>query len=158
MYFVYLGLHDKTSLVTSSTYSFPTVKMTPQSLYVVIFKLLLFTFIFTGRFPIFNKHESYDDKTLRNDIALFYLSTDVTLNNYIQIACLPTSTSTSTSYPGVNLDVYAVGWGKLSSSDTTTPNLLNNVKLSTYTASQCPYTTFYDAGIICAGNLENCFK
>ena len=105
---------------------------------------------------LFNKHESWYDTTFRNDIALFYLSSDVTLNNYIQIACLPTSTSTS--YPGVNLDVYAVGWGKLSSSDTITPNLLNNVKLSTYTASQCPYTTFYDAGMICAGNLENFFK
>ncbi len=81
---------------------------------------------------------------------MLYLDSDVTLTSNIQIACLPTSTSTS--YPGVYEDVYAAGWGLLSSSHTTTPNLLYNVKLSTYYASQCPYPDFYDDGIICAGN------
>jgi hypothetical protein len=95
------------------------------------------------------KHSSYSDTTLQNDIALLYLSADVTLNNYIQTACIPTSPSTS--YPGENIDVYAAGWGLLSSADSTGPNLLYNVKLSTYAASLCPYSSFDSAGMICAG-------
>ena len=86
---------------------------------------------------------------LQYDIALLYLTNEVTLNNYIQTACLPTSSSTS--YPGVNLDVYAAGWGFLNNYDATTPNLLYNVKLSTYATSQCPYSGFDTAGMICAG-------
>ena len=82
-------------------------------------------------------------------MALLYLSADVTLNSNIQTACLPTSSSTS--YPGENIEVYAAGWGLLNSDDSTTPNLLYNVKLSTYAASLCPYPSFYDAGMICAG-------
>ncbi len=96
------------------------------------------------------KHKSYSDRTLQNDIALLYLESDVTLNNYIQIACLPSASSTS--YPGANIVVYAAGWGLLNSSESTTPNILNNVKLSTYSSSKCPYSNFYDAGMICAGN------
>jgi trypsin len=98
------------------------------------------------------KHASYSDTTFQNDIALLYLASDVTLNNYIQIACIPSTSSTS--YPGINLDVYAAGWGLLSSSESTTPNLLYNVKLSTYSSAQCPYSGYYDDGMICAGNKK----
>jgi len=73
----------------------------------------------------------------------------VTLNNFIQLACLPTTQSTT--YVGAGLSVYAAGWGLLSSSSPSTPNLLYNVKLSTYAASSCPYSGFNSAGMICAG-------
>ena len=46
---------------------------------------------------------------LLNDIALLILDQAVTLNEKIQIACLPQSTSST--YPGDNLDAWAVGWG-----------------------------------------------
>ena len=85
------------------------------------------------------------------------LTTPVTLNNFIQLACLPTTQSTT--YPAAGLSVYAVGWGLLSSSATSTPNLLYNVRLSTYAARQCPYSGFNSAGMSCAGekNMNKSF-
>jgi secreted trypsin-like serine protease len=127
-YSVFLGLQDKTSIVTSGTYSAPTVKSTVSS---------------------FVANPSFNPTYLTNDIALLKLSSPVTLNNYIQIACLPTAQSTT--YPGVGLSVYAAGWGLLSSSSATTPNQLYNVKLTTYPAANCPYQGYFDAGTICAG-------
>jgi hypothetical protein len=44
-----------------------------------------------------------------NDIALLILDRDVTLNEKIQIACLPQSPSNT--YPGNNMDAWIVGWG-----------------------------------------------
>ena len=76
----------------------------------------------------------------------------VTLNNFIQLACLPTIQSTT--YPGAGLSVYAAGWGLLSSTAAAKPYLLYNVKLSTYAASQCPYSGFNSAGMICAGKKK----
>lgn len=40
-------------------------------------------------------HENYDQDTTENDITLLKLTTPVTLNNYVNIACLPTKTVTS---------------------------------------------------------------
>jgi hypothetical protein len=87
---------------------------------------------------------------------MLYLTRDVTLNNYIQPACLPSASSTS--YPGTYVDVYTAGWGFLNSGDVTSPNVLYNVKLSTYTAAQCPFIIFDDVLLICAGKKRKCFK
>ena len=135
MYTVYLGLHDKSSLDRDGTYSLPTIKMSVSKVVVVNWKNLLI--ILTKNSNFFNKkHAGYSSSTYLNDIALIYLSSNVTLNNFIQIgislqilpfylqttktfwfnnylACLPTVTSSS--YPGTNLNVYAAGWGTLSS-------------------------------------------
>ena len=81
---------------------------------------------------------------------MLYLTSDVTLNNYIQIACLPSATSST--FPGTNVFAYAAGWGLTSTYAITQPDLLNNVKLTVYPASNCAYTDFFDAGQICAGS------
>ena len=44
-----------------------------------------------------------------NDIGLLILDQNVTLNEKIQIACIPQSSSNT--YPGNNLDGWIVGWG-----------------------------------------------
>jgi secreted trypsin-like serine protease len=105
--------------------------------------------ILKAKFYLKKKHPSYSSTTLQNDIAMLYLSAAVTLNSYIQIACLPTTTSTS--YPGVGVSVYAAGWGVTSTYATSYPNVLQNVKLTTYSASTCPYQYFFNSGMICAG-------
>lgn len=57
----------------------------------------------------------------------------------------------SNTYPGTNVNVFAAGWGTLSSGGST-PNNLNNVKLTAYAASSCSrVTTNLGNGQICAG-------
>ena len=46
------------------------------------------------------KNENYDGTTNLNDIALLILTTEIELNNYTQIACLPQKSAT---YPGENI-------------------------------------------------------
>jgi secreted trypsin-like serine protease len=122
MFTVYLGLHLKSQLNT-----LPSVAMSVSSV---------------------KKHESYSTTTLVNDIAILTLTNKATLNNYIQIACLPTSSSDT--YPGTNVDVYAAGWGTLSSGGST-PDALNNVKLTAYAASSCSTVATLTTAQICAG-------
>ena len=85
------------------------------------------------------------------------MKNEVTLNKFIQIACLP---SYSPSYPdnGTDLDAFAVGWGKSATNATVAPDLLNNVKLKIYNSSMCSQTgvsvTKNWASQICAGDLS----
>lgn len=79
-------------------------------------------------------HESYSETTLLNDIAIFKLTEEVSLNNYVQVACLPTKKSNE--YPVPEEDSYAAGWGTLASGGTT-PDILNDVKLTIYRSSRC---------------------
>ena len=53
----------------------------------------------------------YNLELQQNDIALLKLATPVTLNNHIQVACLPTDASSFSSYPLPNTRAIAVGWG-----------------------------------------------
>ena len=76
------------------------------------------------------------------------LSSDVVLNNNIQLGCLPGIKSNT--YPGTNVDVYAAGWGALNSSDVFSDSL-NNVKLTAYDASSCNNVGTLNNGQICAG-------
>ena len=78
---------------------------------------------------------------------MLYLTSDVTLNNYIQIACLPAA---STSYPATYTSAYAVGWG-VTVNGGATPDVLYNEKLTTYPQGNCNYYNYYDAGMVCAG-------
>ena len=82
---------------------------------------------------------------------MLYLTSDVTLNTYIQIACLPAA---STSYPTTSSYAYAVGWGVTTNGATTTPDVLYNEKLTTYPQGNCNYYNYYDAGMVCAGKLN----
>ena len=72
----------------------------------------------------------------------------VKLNQYIQLGCLPTNQSDT--YPGINVAMYAAGWG-LTSSEGTSPDFLNNVKITAYDASYCSLVSALENGQICAG-------
>ncbi len=82
------------------------------------------------------------------------LSSDVVLNNYIQIGCLPGIKSNT--YPGTNVDVYAAGWGRLNFGGTV-PDSLYNVKLTAYDASSCSKVGTLNNGQICAGLIIKYF-
>ena len=56
-------------------------------------------------------HQSINDSDYLNDIGLLILDQDVTLNEKIQISCL--RPSSSNTFPGINLDTYIVGWGRI---------------------------------------------
>ena len=100
------------------------------------------------------KHESYDSNNQANDIAILTLSSDVVLNNYIQIGCLPGIKSNT--YPGTNVDVYAAGWGRVDY-DIIAPDSLYNVKLTAYDASSCSKVGKLNKGQICAGLIIKYF-
>lgn len=78
------------------------------------------------------------------------------MNEYIQIACLPDPQISG--YPiASNQDAYAVGWGTTSSGATTTPNTLQNTKITVYNSSMCsnvlPSISKNWQSQICAGSL-----
>ena len=56
------------------------------------------------------KHANFLETSqgVNNDIALLVLSSEVTLNEFIQIACLPESNTDS--FPTNGLSAYAVGY------------------------------------------------
>lgn len=70
-----------------------------------------------------------------NDIALIELDSEVTLNNYVQLGCVPDSSISN--YPSsTGMDVWAAGWGSLTSGRTG-PDNLYNVKMTLYSSSSC---------------------
>ncbi len=56
------------------------------------------------------KHPNFDQTNELNDILIIKLTSMVTLNEYIQITCLPNSSI----YPPINTVAYAAGWGLIS--------------------------------------------
>lgn len=79
---------------------------------------------------------------------------DVTLNKYIQVACLPQQTSSS--YPSTNSSAWIVGWG-LTQEDGVVSRLLKNAKVTIYDGDQ--YCLNYNPYIdwnkqICAGEYN----
>ena len=86
------------------------------------------------------------------DIAILKLSSEVTLNNYIHIACLPQVSSNS--YPPANSVAYVAGWGTLSY-EGSSPSNLNNVRITVYNSSRCGNVTDTNDwnSQICAGEI-----
>jgi secreted trypsin-like serine protease len=81
------------------------------------------------------KHQNYNPNNLLNDIAILKLSEEVTLNERIQIACLPQQKSQN--YPSqTNIDSWVVGFGTTSSGGSLS-NDLKNVKITLYPSTQC---------------------
>ena len=110
-YVVYVGVYDNSFLSSGAAPSYPAVKMTVRNvirvMVLVKLKVLLFTFIFFFKFI---KHPNYDSKNYLNDIAILQLSNPVTLNQYVQIACLPNPSYNSNSFPPTSYLAYAMGW------------------------------------------------
>jgi hypothetical protein len=118
-----LGVHDTSKLATSVS----VVKIKGSNIVVVSF--LLYLNIFSIKNFIYNffiKHENYNDTTYENDIALLKLPYEVTLNKYIQVACLPQQPSSS--YPSSNQSAWIVGWG-LTDEEGFSSKLLKNAKI-----------------------------
>lgn len=85
-----------------------------------------------------------------NDIALLKLVSEVVLNEFIQIACLPRSILPVNSMPT------AVGWG-LTSVSGSISDVLREVAITVYDGSFCKFTTSSIknwGSQICAGDLS----
>ena len=98
---------------------------------------------------------SFDDQNVLNDIAILKLNSIVSLNEQIQLACLPNPKWNSNSYPPVNSTAWIIGWGttKLLGSAS---NKLENAVINVYDSSFCNKVVGYYAknwnSQICAGN------
>ena len=76
----------------------------------------------------------------------------VTLNEYVQISCLPENKSFP--YGSDNEMAIAVGWGLLNEFDDYPPIKMNNVQLIVYNETMCENVTiveFSESTQICAG-------
>ncbi len=69
-----------------------------------------------------------------NDIAILKLAQSVTLNSYVQVACLPKNKPSS--FPSYNQPSYSVGWGSTTEGGEL-PDLLKNTKLTIYNETIC---------------------
>ena len=101
------------------------------------------------------KHENFSPTTFLNDIAIIKLQSKVSLNNNVELACLPSRTTSF--YPSQSyIDSYAAGWGLEAENAANVANSLNNVKLTIYPFSVCDSVTGADGNYlsqICAGEL-----
>ena len=100
----------------------------------------------------FEKHPDFDPNRFLNNIAIMTLSNDVTLSEYVQVACLPTSTSTS--YPPVNSAVWNVGWGSFSMNGQMSSSLMN-MRVNALDPTKCNFILPTDWNAqMCSGNTQ----
>jgi len=82
----------------------------------------------------FTIHEDYIEKGYSNDIALIMLDKSATLNNYVNVACLPDGNKDV----DLNSKCYITGWGKTVGTDhTSLSNILQEAKLPILENSEC---------------------
>ncbi len=88
-----------------------------------------------------------------NDIALFKLKNKIILNEFVQLACLPTKNLITTP----DTISYAVGWGLLGYFGELA-DLQRNVMLTIYDQNACymtaPFVEKNNESQICAGDLN----
>ncbi len=74
-------------------------------------------------------HHNYDTNTFINDIAIIRLESSINMTDQsTALICLPSTNDTE--YPSADETVVAIGWGILSSDDTTPSNILQQVTLN----------------------------
>ena len=78
------------------------------------------------------------------------LASKVTLNQKVQVACLPNEKSST--FPSPVRAAYAVGWGTTSYSGSVS-DVLQAVDLKIYENSYCSWTSHSSRSQICAGDL-----
>lgn len=132
MYSVYLGIHDIVDVFAQS-FSYPVRKVSVMS---------------------FIRHPQFDPVDLKNDIAVIKLRSSVSLDNYVQLACLPKNSV----YPSGE-NVWTAGWGDLTESASALISFrLNNVQFTLYNMNECGNVSiglFKDSNSqICAGDLN----
>jgi secreted trypsin-like serine protease len=125
-YRVYLGVQDRSSLTGSTVQQMTVTRI--------------------------HKHSSYSSSTLRNDIATLVFSGNAILNQYVQLACLPSSSSSS--YPSSSQSSWVAGWGTTSSGGSTSSSL-RNVRVTVLANSQCSsvYSSSNSNEQVCAGEI-----
>ncbi|XP_061196173.1 dorsal-ventral patterning tolloid-like protein 1 [Saccostrea echinata] len=92
-------------------------------------------------------HENYDEDTTENDITLLKLQTPVTLNNYVNLVCLPKRTVSNGQH------CYITGFGD--TMGTCCRNVLKQAEIPIIDVGKCNSTRYTDGQIfstnICAG-------
>ncbi|CAF1169356.1 unnamed protein product [Rotaria sordida] len=73
-------------------------------------------------------HESYDDLTLNDDVALIRLHTNISLDDQVSLACIAPANMTDQELKEGGTLV-ATGWGAMESVNRTRPNVLQQVRL-----------------------------
>jgi hypothetical protein len=73
-----------------------------------------------------------------NDIMILKLARPVSLDQNVQVACLPSFQSET--FPAPDQPAYLVGWGKTSFPDGQYSQELRNIKLQIYNQSACAGT------------------
>ncbi|XP_045501829.1 chymotrypsin-2-like [Colias croceus] len=76
-------------------------------------------------------HEDYDDKKIKNDIALIKVSTDIEFSDKVQPIALPTKNTK----PGAN--VLLSGWGREEDGDVGIPNDLQMINQTVISVLSC---------------------
>jgi len=102
---------------------------------------------------IYNNNEGYqyNSGTLENDFVIIKLDSPLTLNNDVQPACLPSS-STYLGVSSTEEQCFTSGWGTLSSGGSS-PNTLQYVRVPAITNEACndDYGGSITDSMICAG-------
>jgi hypothetical protein len=84
---VYVGAYDVSFLIYGYNLTSPTVKMSVRKVM---------------------RHPNYNSNQYSNDVAIYFLSSRMKFNEYVQPACLPNPSYGI--YPANNSSVYASGW------------------------------------------------
>ncbi|KAL1277875.1 hypothetical protein QQF64_024548 [Cirrhinus molitorella] len=97
-------------------------------------------------------HPSYSTTTQNNDIALLQLSSSVTFTDYIKPVCLAAASSVFRR----GTKSWITGWGKLNSTDTQIPNMLQEVEIPIVDNDVCnmAYGGLITSNMMCAGLNE----
>jgi secreted trypsin-like serine protease len=101
-------------------------------------------------------HESYDDRTLNDDVAVIRLKTPIPLEDRVSLACIaPADMTNQELIAGAPL--VATGWGALESANRSTPNVLQQVRLESVSSSHPLCSPLVGGGVnarpgqMCAG-------
>lgn len=132
MYTAYVGMHD-ISGVFSQNLVFPERKVSVMS---------------------FIRHPQFDPNDLKNDIAVIKLRNSVSLDSFVQIACLPRNIDYD-----AGTDVWTAGWGDLGEDRSMLVSFkLQNVRFTLNKIDECENVSigfFKDSNKqICAGDVN----
>ncbi|XP_056428996.1 acrosin isoform X1 [Hyla sarda] len=99
-------------------------------------------------------HENYNPRIEAYDIALIELDSPVEYNDYVQPACLPTTTMNINSFH----PCYISGWGVMAEKSVETADILQEAKVNQVDLERCNSTEWYNGMIwnynLCAGYEE----
>ncbi|CAF0735573.1 unnamed protein product [Adineta steineri] len=95
----------------------------------------------------FINHNDYDHDTSENDIAIIRLASPVTLNSYVNIACL------SAKDPAVNENVIVAGWGT-TTYEGSSPDALRQAGILVMDVCRYTYGNYDTNKQLCAGNYQ----